>query len=211
MKMKKFKSVISAILFILAGWSTTLVAVILMKTFQGNELSNLSIWFGIGFNILTISVGSLWIIKYRDAVENKRNETNWTKYDILDEKYNNFVQSNKDIISFFEWEDRFLELENLCKREIAYSQSIQSGKKIVATQEEIATIEKLDRFLDFFENLYYAVSKHIIKYDDIQIFFNYHITTLNTYYQGEKYPSFKKYVNTYYFNIKNFLEEYTSI
>lgn len=207
-KMKKLKNILSIILFFFAGGSIITTATILINNFQSSELNDLSIGFEIGFYIFTISIGALGLIKYWDSVEAKRNETNWTKYKILDEKYNDFVVSNNEIISSFEWQHKFHKISEICLKEKKYRKSIEKGEKIDFKDEDIQVIEQLDRFLDFFENLYYAVSKKILDYSDLQMFFHYHIITLNEYYENKTYKPFRNYVDNYYFNIDKFLSEY---
>jgi len=206
--MKKIKNILSIILFLFAGGSIIAIAIILIENFQSNELNDLSIGFEIGFYIFTISIGALGLIKYWDSVESKRDETNWTKYKILDEKYNDFVNTNNEIISSFEWQHKFDKISEVCQKEKKYRKSIEQGEKIDFKSEDVLVIEKLDRFLDFFENLYYAVSKKILDYSDIQMFFHYHIITINEYYTDKEYKSFRNYVDNYYFNIGKFLSEY---
>jgi len=206
--MKKIKNILSIILFLFAGGSIITIATILLDNFQSNELNDLSVGFEIGFYFFTISIGALGLIKYWDSVEAKRDETNWTKYKILDEKYNDFVKSNNLIITSLEWQHKFEKISDVCQKEKRYRKSIEQGEKIDFEDDDILVIEQLDRFLDFFENLYFAVSKKILDYSDLQMFFHYHIITLNEYYEDEKYKSFRNYIDNYYFNIDKFLSDY---
>ena len=185
-----------------------MLVILLYKNFTEAELSGITNGFEIGFYFFTISIGALGLIKYWDSVETKRNETNWTKYKILDEKYNDFVKANSEIISSFEWEHKFDLISEICDKEKKYRKLIEKGEKPDFNEGDIEVIEKLDRFLDFFENLYYAIDKNILEYNDLQIFFHYHIITLSEYATDKKYKSFQDYIKKYYFNINSFLKEY---
>lgn len=67
-------------------------------------------------------------------------------------------------------------------------------------------MRQLDDFLEFFENLYYAVLQRLVGVEDVLVFLRYYIILLGDAYYDSKEQCLKHYVDHYYYNIVPLLD-----
>ncbi len=202
---KKLFAVLSIILVFFAIVSIVSFGIFLLKKYSTNELDKLSKSLQISGYIFTASLGSLALLKYWDSVADKKEATYWNKYQTLNKLYDEFTRQNAKMIITFEWPHKFKKIEELCQKEAEYDIN-----NVNINDEEIKILKELDNFLDFFENLYYAVEKKILYYEDIKVFFHYYINLLAEVLDNKDNVYFNKYVDNYFYNIKTLINEYIS-
>ena len=93
----------------------------------------------------------------------------------------------------------------LCDKAVAYDDTKPEEQGSVLTKEEMVRVRQLDDFLEFFENLYYALSYRLVSVEDVLMFLKYYIVLLGNAYYDPNEQRLKSYVDKYYFNLVHLL------
>lgn len=94
----------------------------------------------------------------------------------------------------------------LCLKALAYDEADDESQSNMLTTQEIATIRELDDFLEYFEGLYFAVSRRLVKVEDLFIFLGYYINILDEAYRDPDDDRLKKYITEFYSNIRMLID-----
>ncbi len=76
----------------------------------------------------------------------------------------------------------------------------------MVTIDEMDSIREFDDFLEFFENIFFALDRRLVDVSDLLVFLRYYIFLLGDAYFDPSDERLKHYVDQYYCNISSFLE-----
>ena len=200
----RWQYVIIAILLFAVAASATILAYLIAHKYATEELNAMCSALQIVVLVFTASAGLLALFKYWNSVSARIEQQHWEKLRYLETSYDNFRERNRNIIDALDWphilRKNYLPL---CTKALEYDKSDKEIQSKMFTSEEIARVAELDYFLDYFETLYFAVSRRLLKVEDVLVFLRYYIELLNDAYEDPKDQTLKNYINEYYYNIKN--------
>jgi len=117
-------------------------------------------------------------------VEARIEQQGWEKLRYLESSFKKFRDRNAKVIEAFEWPHilraKYLPL---CAKALAYDEADEKGRSNMLTAEEMISIRELDDFLEYFEGLYFAVCRGLVKAGDLFIFLGYYIRLLDEEYR----------------------------
>lgn len=202
------RHLITTLFLFVFALSAAILGFVLVKSYTGEELKVFSTSLQVIIFIFTASAGFLALLKYWGSVEAELEQKRWQKFEHLEALYKRFRDHHINIIQAFDWphilRDEYLPL---CDKAIEYDQSEDKKQKNVLTLDEIARVKELDDFLEFFENLYFVIKKHLVNIDDILLYFQYYVALLGDMYNNNKDYRLKNYIDQYYYNIQPLLDE----
>lgn len=193
------------ILLIIVAVSALGIGAILVAYFTGQQLENLSSSLQVVVSVFTASAGSLALTNYWRSVEAELQRKRWEKLNHLESSCERFRQKNEAIIQAFDWSHVLrTEYLPLCKKAVQYNAADREMQATLVSPEEISKLRALDDFLEYYENIYFAISRGLITIDDLLVFQQYYITLLGDAYHDPEDLRLKYYVDNYY-NFVQFL------
>ena len=204
----KFKNILTSFLIIiLALTGTILIGLYFSNKYSSEQLISLQSSYQIVIFIFTSSAGSLALIKYWHFVESRNEKRKWEKLHHLESCYNSFRENHLEIIQAFDYphilHNKYLPL---CSKAFIYDGTELENKSKLFSKNDMATLRRLDDFLEYFENLYFAISRKLITIDDSFIFLRYYFKLLCDEYYNESDSRLSEYIDHYYYNLKHFLK-----
>jgi len=156
--------------------------------------------------VFTVAAGLLALIRYWNSVTAKIEQQNWEKLRYLEVSFESFRRHNLNLIQALDWphilRQNYLPL---CSKAIEYDKADDESQSKMFSSEEIGRIIELDDFLNYFENLYFAVSRLLVRVEDIFVFLRYYIELIDKAYQDPKDQRFRNYIDEYYDNLQRLL------
>ena len=204
----KLREILTAILtVILAVSATIIVGSLLIQKYTSSELNVMNISFQIVVFILSASAGSIALLKYWNSIEFRNEQQKWEKLRHLEALFNNFRNRNLNIIQAFDY-PHILRKEYLplCTKAIEYDDVDYSQREKIFTNEEMKRLRELDDFLEYFENLYFGISRKLIQIEDIFVFLRYYIKLLCDEYYASDDDRLRFYISKYYYNLQELLK-----
>ncbi len=202
----RLRHVLTVFLLSIATVSASLIGYLLVRRYSPPELDAICSSLQIVILVFSAAAGLLALMKYWHSVEARIEQQQWEKLRYLEGSSENFRRRNVDVVQAFEWphllKEKYLPL---CAKALAYDQADDETQSNMTTAEELASIRELDNFLEYFENLYFAVSRHLVKVEDLLIFMRYYIKLLDDVYHNPKDERLKKYIDEYYCNVQDLL------
>jgi hypothetical protein len=180
---------------------------ILGRYYKGQELRERNLSFEIVVFVCTASAAVLAVMEYRRTAEAERDRKGWEKLNHLETSYQRFREGHLEVIQAFDYphilRERYLPA---CEKAIAYDDAEAETQAAAMSSEEMALVRKLDDFLEFFENLYFALSRRLVHVDDVLVFLRYYICLLGERYYDPQEPRLRQYVDKYCDNIVPLLD-----
>ena len=202
----RLRHILTASLILVVTALAGLMGYLLIRRYSPPELDALCSSLQIVILVFSAAAGLLALMKYWHSVEARIEQQQWEKLRYLESSSENFERRNVDVVQAFEWphllKEKYLPL---CSKALAYDQADDETQSNMITAEEVASIRELDNFLGYFENLYFAVSRHLVKVEDLLIFMRYYIKLLDNVYNNQKDERLKKYIDEYYYNVQDLL------
>jgi len=194
-------------LLVAAAASAAGIGILLVRRYSGQELTELSLSLQIVIFVFTASAGLLALIKYWNSVEAELDHKRWEKLNHLETSYYRFRDRHLRVIQAFEYPHILRdEYFPLCDKAMAYDETEPEKQASVMTSEEMSRLRQLDDFLEFFENLFFAVSRRLVNVEDVLLFLRYYIILLGDTYYDAKDTRLNRYVDQYYYNIVPLLD-----
>ena len=195
------------VLMVIAIGCAALMAYLLTRVYAPPELTAMCSSIQIVFMVFSAAAGMLALIKYWNSVEAKIEQQQWEKLRYLKTTFENFRKRNENVIQAFEWphllRTKYL---HLCAKALAYDEADEKDQSKMLTREEMVTIRELDDFLEYFESLYFAVSRRLVKVEDLFIFLGYYTDLLNEVYHDSADRRLRNYIDEYYDNLCTLLD-----
>lgn len=195
------------ILLIIAAASAAAIGLFLVRCYSCQELTELSSGIQIVIFMFTASAGLLALIKYWGSVEAELEHKRWEKMNHLQTCYQQFREKHLDVIQAFDYSHILREIYlPLCDKAIVYDKTEPNKQASVMTLDDMKRVRQLDDFLEFFENLFFAISHHLVGVNDVLVFLRYYIFLLGNSYYDPNDKRLKTYINQYYYNIVPLLD-----
>jgi len=203
----RLRHVLTMILMGIAISSVALLTYLLMHMYAPPELTAMCSSVQIVFMVLSAAAGVLALIKYWNSVEARIEQQQWEKLQYLETSFENFRKRNINVIQAFEWPHLLrTKYVPLCVKALAYDEADEKDQSKMLTREEMVTIRELDDFLEYFESLYFAVSRRLVRVEDLFIFLGYYIKLLDEVYHESADCRLRDYINEYYYNMGALLD-----
>ena len=187
--------------------SVAILGYLLTRMFAPPELVVLCSSLQILFFVFGAAAGILALIKYWNSVEGRIEQQQWEKLRYLETSFENFRSRNMNVIQAFEWPHLLrAKYLPLCIKALNYDEADDKAQSDMITMEEMVTIRDLDNFLEYFESLYFAVSRRLVGVEDLFIFLRYYIKILDEAYYDPGDYRLKNYITRYYSNIHMLLD-----
>ncbi len=201
------RNIVAPVLLFASAASAATIGILLVDYYSGEELTELNSSFQIVIFVFTASAGSLALLKYLRSVETELERKRWEKLNHLEASYHRFRDRYLDVIQAFDYphilREQYLPL---CDKAVAYDDTEPEKQGSVLTTAEMVRVRQLDDFLEFFENLYYALFHHLVNVEDVLMFLKYYVILLGDAYYDPKEQRLKRYVDQYYFNLVPLLD-----
>ncbi len=203
----RLRNIITPILLVAAAVSAATIGIVLVRLYSGPELTELSSSLQIVIFIFTASAGLLALIKYWGSVEAEHDQKRWEKLNHLETCYQRFREHHLDVIQAFDYPHILREeYLPLCDKAVAYDEAEPEMQASVLTPDEMVRLRRIDDFLEFFENIFFALSRRLVNVEDLLVFLRYYIILLGDAYYDPKDDRVKRYVDQYYYNIVPLLD-----
>ena len=203
----RLRHIVTPMLLVAAAASAAAIGILLVRRYTGQELTELSSSLQIVIFVFTASAGLLALIKYWNSVEAELDHKRWEKLNHLETAYYRFRDRHLRVIQAFDYphllRDEYLPL---CDKAIAYDETEPEKQASVMTSEEMLRIRELDDFLEFFDTLFFAVSRRLVNVEDVLLFLRYYIVLVGDAYYDPKDQRLKRYVDQYYYSIMPLLD-----
>ncbi len=155
----------------------------------------------------TGALGLTALIQFVSTTEAEMARKRWEKLNYLEARFEKFQDHHEEILKAFEWPHLLRETYlPLCVRALEYDNAVEQKREAMMTEEEMEKIRRLDDFLEYFENSFFALDQRLLKVDDFLIFMQYNLLMLGDAYHNPD-GRLKLYIDRYYFNIQRFLDE----
>jgi len=195
------------LLIVIAIGSVVLLTYLLMRMYAPPELAAMCSSVQVVVLVFGAAAGMLGVIKYWNSVEARIEQQQWEKLRYLETSFENFRKRNENVIQAFEWSHLLrTKYLPLCVKALAYDEADEKDQSKMLTREEMVTIRELDDFLEYFESLYFAVSRRLVKVEDLFIFLGYYIDLLDEVYYDPADHRLKNYIDEYYDNLCTFID-----
>jgi hypothetical protein len=203
----RLRHVLTVVLLVVAAASASAIGILLLRRYSGQELADLCSSLQVVILVFTASAGLLALIKYWGSVEAELDHKRREKLNQLEMSYQRFREQHNDVTQAFDWphilRQQYLPL---CEKAIAYDEAKPEDQPHLLNSEEISRVRLLDDFLEFFENLYFAVSRRLVNVDDLLIFLQYYIILVGDTYYNPEDTRLRKYIDHFYYNIRPLLD-----
>jgi len=187
--------------------SVAILGYLLTRMYTPPELVAMCSSLQIVFLVFSAAAGTLALIKYWNSVEARIEQQQWEKLRYLETSFENFRKRNVKVLQAFDWSHLLREKYlPLCLKALDYDKAENEAQSNIPTEEEMSAILELDDFLEYFESLYFAASRRLVRVEDIFIFLGYYIKLLDEAYHDPDDCRLKNYINEYYRNIHKLLE-----
>jgi hypothetical protein len=194
-------------LLIAASASAAAIGVLLVRGYSGEELTELNLGLEIVIFVFTASAGLLALIRYWNSVEADLEHKRWEKLNHLETCYQGFLERHLHVIQAFDYPHILREeYLPLCEKAVAYDNTDPEKQASILTSDEMAKVRQFDNFLEFFENLFFALSHRLVSVEDMLVFLRYYIILLGEAYYDPKEQRVKRYIDQYYYNIVPLLD-----
>lgn len=207
----KFRHIIVPVLLLLAAASAFAIACLLVRHFSGDQLDRMRSSLQVLVFVFTASAGLLALIIYWGSVAAEMEQKQWEKLQYLEKSFQEFRSCNLDVIQAFDWphilRNQYLPL---CQKSIEYDNADDVTQTSLLSSDELSRVRDIDDFLEYFENLYFAISRKLMKVQDMAIFLQYYILLLGNAYCNPEDTRLKRYVDEYYYNIKTLLDQFAA-
>lgn len=150
----------------------------------------------------TAAGGSVALIRYWDAVETNIQRERWEKLHYLETAFEEFRSKNAEVIRAFEW-PHILESDYLplCEFPERYRKCKPEERNRLASHADMARLRDLDNFLEHFVNLYFAIDRKLLSYDDVNLYMRYYIKILHDVIEDPSDDRLVSYIQRYDFSI----------
>lgn len=203
----RLRHVLTMILMGIAIGSVVLLGYLLTQMYAPPELAAMCSSIQIVFLVFSAAAGMLALIKYWNSVEARIEQQQWEKLQHLEMSFENSRNRNVSVIQAFEWPHLLrAKYLPLCLKALAYDEADNEAQSSMLTAQEIAATRELDNFLEYFEDLYFAVSHRLVKVEDLFIFLGYYIKLLDEAYHDTDDCRLRNYIDEYYRNIHTLLD-----
>lgn len=203
----RLRHIITMILMVIAIGSVVLFGCLLTRIYAPPKLAAMCSSLQIIFLVFSTAAGTLAFMRYRDSVEARIEQQQWEKLRHLETSFDNFRNRNVNVIQAFEWSHLLrAKYLPLCIKALAYDEADDESQSNMLTTQEMATIRELDDFLEYFEGLYFAVSRRLVKVEDLFIFLGYYIDLLDEAYHDPADHRLRNYIDEYYDNLFTLLD-----
>ena len=202
----RLRNVITMILMVIAIGSVALFGYLLTRIYAPPELAALCSSLQIVFLVFSAAAGILVLMRYWNSVEARIEQQRWEKLRHLEISFDNFRNRNVNVIQAFEWSHLLrAKYLPLCIKALAYDEADDESQSNMLSTQEMDTIRELDDFLEYFEGLYFAVSRRLVKVEDLFIFLGYYIKILDEAYHDADDRRLRNYIDKYYCTIHSLL------
>ncbi len=203
----RLRHIMTMILIVIAIGSVALLGYLLTRMCAPPELEAMCSSIQIVILVFSAAAGMLALMRYWNSVEARIEQQRWDKLRHLETSFENFRNRNVNVIQAFEWSHLLrAKYLPLCLKALAYDEADDESRSNMLTTQEMATIRELDDFLEYFEGLYFAVSRRLVKVEDLFIFLGYYVNILDEAYCDTDDDRLKKYITEYYSNIRMLLD-----
>lgn len=201
------RHILTPILLIAAALSASAIGILLVRSYSGQELTDLNSSLQIVVFVFTASAGLLALIKYWGSVEAELDHKRWEKLKHLESSYHIFRERHLDVIQAFDYphilRERYLPL---CEKAIVYDDTEPDKQSSVLTLDEMTLVRQFDDFLEFFENLYFALLHKLVSVEDLLLFLRYYVLLLGDAYYDPGEKRVAQYIDLYNYNIVPLLD-----
>lgn len=203
----RLRHILTMVLIVIAIGSVASLGYLLTRMYAPPELTAMCSSVQIVFMVFSAAAGMLALIKYWNSVEARIEQQHWEKLRYLETSFENFRERNVNVIQAFEWSHLLrTKYLPLCRKALAYDEADEKDKSKMLTREQMVAIRELDGFLEYFESLYFAVSRRIVKVEDLFIFLGYYIDLLDEAYHDPADHRLRNYIDEYYDNLFTLLD-----
>lgn len=204
------RKIFIGIFLLLMAISAAVIAIIITRSLANDQIQTYCSSLQIVIFIFSASGGSLILLKYLESLDSKVEQQKWEKLKYLENTFDNFKKNNSTMLKVFDWKHILIkEYWPLCSRCLEYDEidDLEQKEKLF-NQEEYDKIWDLGDFLEYFENLYFAIENRLIKEEDLLIYYKYYILLLGDLYYDETDNRLKLFIDAYFYNIPPLLEQF---